>query len=39
MITGEAQVVGEHMAIELFSELSTEGAAAHASGEPAENGS
>ena len=38
MIAGEAEVVGEHMTIELFSELSTEGAASHASSESAENG-
>jgi len=39
MIAGEAEVVGEHMAIEFFAELSTEGAATHASSESAENGS
>lgn len=38
MIAGEAEVIGEHMAIQLFSELSAEGAASHASSEPAENG-
>lgn len=38
MIAGEAEVIGEHMAIQLFSELGTEGAACHASSEPAENG-
>ena len=38
MITGEAEVVGEHMTIELFSELSTESAAAHASSKSAEDG-
>lgn len=39
MIAGEAEVVGEHMAIEFFAKLSTEGAAACTSGEPAEDGS
>lgn len=38
MIAGEAEVVGEHMTIELFSELSTESAAAHASSKSAEDG-
>lgn len=38
MIAGEAEVVGEHMAIEFFAELSTEGAAACTSSEPAEDG-
>lgn len=38
MIAGEAEVVGEHMAIEFFAELSTEGAASGTSGEPAEDG-
>ncbi len=38
MIAGEAEVVGEHMAIEFFAELSAEGAAACTSSEPAEDG-
>jgi hypothetical protein len=38
MIAGEAEVVGEHMAIEFFTELSTEGAATCTSSEPAEDG-
>lgn len=38
MIAGEAEVVGEHMAIEFFAELSTEGAAECTSSEPAEDG-
>lgn len=38
MIAGEAEVVGEHMAIEFFAELSTESAAAGTSSEPAEDG-
>ena len=38
MIAGEAEVVGEHMAIEFFAELSTEGAAACTSSEPTEDG-
>ncbi|GAA0385959.1 hypothetical protein GCM10008969_03520 [Pseudomonas veronii subsp. inensis] len=38
MIAGEAEVVGEHMTIEFFTKLSTEGAAACTSSEPAENG-
>jgi hypothetical protein len=38
MIAGEAEVVGEYMAIELFAELSTESAAPHAASESAENG-
>jgi hypothetical protein len=37
MIAGEAEVVGEYMAIEFFAELSTEGAAACTSSEPAED--
>ena len=39
MIAGEAEVVGAYMAIEFFSELSTEGATTHAPSESAENGS
>jgi hypothetical protein len=39
MTAGEAKVVGEHMTIEFFSELSTESAASHASSKSAENGS
>ena len=38
MIAGEAEVVGGHMAIELFSELGAEGAASDASSKSAENG-
>ncbi len=38
MIAGETKVVGEHMAIEFFAKLSTEGAAACTSSEPAEDG-
>ena len=38
MIAGEAEVVGEHMTIEFFAKLSTEGAAARTSSEPAEDG-
>ena len=38
MIAGEAEVVGEHMAIEFFAKLSTEGTAACTSSEPAEDG-
>lgn len=38
MIAGEAEVVGEHMAIEFFTELSTEGTAASTSGESVEDG-
>ena len=38
MIAGEAEVVGEHMTIEFFAKLSTEGAAAYTSSEPAEDG-
>ncbi|VVP13953.1 hypothetical protein PS732_03521 [Pseudomonas fluorescens] len=38
MIAGETEVVGEHMTIEFFAELSTEGAAACTSSEPAEDG-
>ena len=38
MIAGEAEVVGEHMAIEFFAELSSEGAAACTCSEPAEDG-
>lgn len=38
MIAGEAEVVGEHMTIEFFAKLSTEGAAACTSSEPAEDG-
>ena len=36
MIAGETKVVGEHVAIEFFAKLSTEGAAACTSSEPAE---
>lgn len=38
MIAGETEVVGEHMAIEHFSELRTQGAASDASSKSAENG-
>jgi hypothetical protein len=38
MIAGEAEVVGEHVAIQLFPELSANSAAAHTSGEPTEDG-
>lgn len=38
MIAGEAEVVGEHMTIEFFAKLSSEGAAACTSSEPAEDG-
>lgn len=38
MIAGEAEVVGEYMAIEFLSELSTEGAATQAPSESAKNG-
>ncbi|PBJ27199.1 hypothetical protein BSF44_08750 [Pseudomonas sp. ACN8] len=38
MIAGETKVVGEHMAIEFFAKLSTEGTAACTSSEPAEDG-
>lgn len=38
MIADEAKVVGEHMTIEFFAELSTEDAAAGTSGEPAKDG-
>lgn len=38
MIAGETEVVGEHMTIEFFAELSTEGVAACTSSEPAEDG-
>ncbi len=38
MIAGEAEVVGEHMTIEFFAKLSTEGAAACTSSEPAKDG-
>jgi hypothetical protein len=38
MIADETKVVGEHMAIEFFAKLSTEGAAACTSGEPTEDG-
>ncbi|RVD77100.1 hypothetical protein A9HBioS_3123 [Pseudomonas koreensis] len=38
MIAGETKVVGEHVAIEFFAKLSTEGAAACTSSEPAEDG-
>ena len=38
MIAGETKVVGEHMAIEFFAKMSTEGTAACTSSEPAEDG-
>ena len=38
MIAGEAEVVGEHMAIEFFAELCTKGATACTSSEPADDG-
>jgi len=38
MIAGETKVVGEHVAIEFFAKLSTEGAAACTSSKPTEDG-
>lgn len=38
MITGEAEVVGEYMAIEFFSELRADDATSDASSKSSENG-
>jgi hypothetical protein len=38
MIAGEAEVAGEHMTIEFFSELRTKGTATYTSSEHAEDG-